>query len=142
MTLPIRRATAADAPACAAILNDWIDATPWMPRIHSHGDVIRHYRDRVLPKATVMVAGTDAVCGFVAADGPLVTALYLAPDARGRGLGAGLLDAVRDGSQRLWTFVANAPARRFYYRLGFAEIARSDGANEEGLPDILLERGP
>lgn len=139
----IRPATAADAEACAGILNDWIDATSWMPRIHPRDDVVRHYRETVLRGRRVMLAGTDGACdGFVAADGETVTALYLAPAARGRGLGPALLDAVRDGPQRLWTFAANADARRFYAREGFVETRRTTGNNEEGLPDILLERGP
>ena len=39
----------------------------------------------------------------------------------------------------LWTFVANAPARRFYAREGFVEVRRTGGENEEGLPDVLLK---
>jgi hypothetical protein len=38
----------------------------------------------------------------------------------------------------LWTFVANAGARRFYAREGFVEARRTEGENEEGLPDVLL----
>ena len=33
--------------------------------------------------------------------------------------------------------VANTDARRFYEREGFVEAKRSDGDNEEKLPDIL-----
>ena len=140
--MTLRPATPADAPACAAILNAWIDATPWMPRIHPPEDVVRHYREDVLPRRRVVLdAGPNgAVAGFVAADGPLVTALYLAAPARGRGLGPRLLAAVRDGVQRLWTFQANDGARRFYAREGFREVVRTEGDNEEGLPDLLLER--
>ena len=132
----LRPGTPADAPACAAILNAWIDATPWMPRIHPPEAVAAYYRDVVLPTRRCVVAPG----GFVAADGAMVTALYLSPEARGRGLGAALLAMVRDGAQRLWTFEANAPARRFYARQGFVELRRTPGDNEEGLPDILLER--
>ena len=131
-----RPATPGDAAACAAILNAWIDATPWMPRIHAPEAVARHYRERAIPEQRVLIAEG----GFVAADGATVTALYVAADARSRGLGPRLLDAVKDGAQRLWTFEANMGARRFYAREGFVEIARSDGDNEEGLPDLLLER--
>ena len=140
----IRPATPGDAPACAAILNAWIDATPWMPRVHPPDDVERHYRESVLPQQRVFVAERDGrIDGFVAVapNGEMVSALYLAPEARGRGLGPALLDAVRDGPQRLWTFQANEGARRFYLREGFREIRRTEGDNEEGLPDILLERG-
>ncbi|WP_299812931.1 GNAT family N-acetyltransferase [uncultured Jannaschia sp.] len=140
----IRPARSEDAPACAAIRNDWIDATPWMPRVHPPDDVARHYRESVLPEQRVFVAEHDSrIEGFVAvaADGETVSALYLAPEARGRGIGPTLLEAVREGAQRLWTFQANAGAQRFYRREGFREIRRTEGDNEEGLPDILFERG-
>jgi putative acetyltransferase len=39
----------------------------------------------------------------------------------------------------LWTFQANEGARRFYAREGFAEVRMTEGDNEEGLPDVLLE---
>jgi len=58
-------------------------------------------------------------------------AIYLDPDARGRGLGRPLLDAALAALARagfttvvLWVLTANAPARRFYERAGF----RPDGA--------------
>ncbi len=133
-----------DARACAAVLNDWIDATPWMPRVHPPDDVARHYRESVLPQQRVFVAERDGrIDGFVAvaADGETVSALYLAPEACGRGLGPALLNAVRGGPQRLWTFRTNEGARRFYAREGFREVRQTEGDNEEGLPDILFERG-
>ena len=34
----IRIATADDAPACAAILQTWLDATPWMPKLHDYAE--------------------------------------------------------------------------------------------------------
>ena len=41
---------------------------------------------------------------------------------------------------RLYTFQANAGARRFYERHGFVPIAFTDGrANEEHCPDVLYE---
>ncbi|TFL16952.1 GNAT family N-acetyltransferase [Jannaschia formosa] len=110
-----------------------------MPRVHSRAAVTAHYRDRVLPTCRVWVSD-DPVTGFLALDEAegCVTALYLAPEARGRGHGAALLrQAKRDrAALHLWTFEANDRARRFYEVNGFAEEARSDGDNEEGLPDI------
>ena len=138
----IRPATPEDAEACAAIFDDWVDATPWMPRVHPREAVLRHFCETVLPLCRVRTAWTDGCCdGFVAAEDADVLGLYLAPEARGRGLGAALLASVRDGGrQRLRTFAANEGARRFYAREGFVEVGRTGGDNEEGLPDILLER--
>jgi hypothetical protein len=42
----------------------------------------------------------------------------------------------------LWTFQANLGARRFYERHGCRQVRRTDGDNEENLPDILYEYRP
>ncbi|MFQ6554019.1 N-acetyltransferase family protein [Aestuariibius insulae] len=139
----IRPGRLSDAAACAAILNEWIDQTKWMPRVHSHRDVEHHYRSAVLAARSVFVSEQDGtVTGFIARDGSdMITALYLAPDARGQGAGTRLLNAAKEGRKQLnlWTFVINRDARRFYMREGFAEMRRTIGENEEGLPDILYE---
>ncbi|MEM7237705.1 MAG: GNAT family N-acetyltransferase [Pseudomonadota bacterium] len=139
----IRRGVLEDAAACAGILNDWIDATEWMPRCHSHADVVGHYRSHVLPEQQVWVAEVSGrVVAFLAlAEDRTVTALYVAAASRGAGLGTALLDAAgRACPLRLWTFAVNHGARLFYLRRGFHEARRTDGENEEGLPDILFER--
>ena len=137
----IRSANTADAPVCAAILNAWIDETPWMPRMHSHEDVERHYREFVLQKRKVTVVEDCAPAGYLALDTKegFITSFFLKAEARGRGVGKQLLDDAKGEADKLqlWTFVANEGARRFYEREGFAEAYRSDGDNEERLPDIL-----
>lgn len=143
----LRPAIPDDAPVCTAILNEWIDGADWMPRIHETMDIERHYREVVLVERIAILAETDRPCGFMAIDRDegLVTALYLASDARGRGVGATLLNeakALLPESVSLWTFVANTGARRFYAREGFREVRRTDGDNEEGLPDVLLRWRP
>ena len=134
-----RRAVPGDAGRCAAILNDWIDARDWMPRVHSHAEVEAFYRDFVFARREVWVIG-EPVAGFMALDreADVVTALYVATP--GRGLGRTLLEQAKAGREalELWTFVANEGARRFYAREGFAEIRQTPGDNEEGLPDVLL----
>lgn len=134
-----RRAKAEDARVCAAILNDFIDERDWMPRVHAHQEVVDFYQDFVLASRQVWVIG-DPVEGFMAldAENDIVTALYVATP--GKGLGRILLDHAKAGRDRLdlWTFVANSGARRFYAREGFVEVRRTDGENEENLPDILL----
>jgi GNAT superfamily N-acetyltransferase len=137
--IAIRHAGPPDVPACAAIKNAWIDEAEWMPRVHPAGDMERHYRS-VFPDREVFVAGDGGVEGFLVLDGAEVTALFVARAARGRGVGAALLGRAKAGRDRLalWTFVANEGARRFYAREGFREVRRTEGENEEGLPDVLL----
>ena len=68
----------------------------------------------------------------------MVTALYVAQPGQGRG--KALLDHAKDQETglTLWTFIANQRARRFYAREGFSEVGRTEGDNEEGLPDMRL----
>jgi GNAT superfamily N-acetyltransferase len=140
----VRRGGAGELAACAAIENAWIDATEWMVRVHPADDMLRHYREGLLPTCALLVAGPgpDGFV-FVGSDGE-IPAFYVAEGARGRGLGRALMDgakALRPGGLTLWTFEANTGARRFYAREGFREVGRTPGANEEGLPDVLLAWG-
>ncbi len=143
MTGLIRTGRLSDAAACAAILNDWIDQTKWMPRVHSRRDVEHHYRTAVLAARSVFVAEEEGVViGFIARDAAdLITALYVDAAARGQGTGTRLLNAAKENRPQLalWTFVINRDARRLYMREGFTETRRTIGENEEGLPDILYE---
>nr|WP_319387559.1 GNAT family N-acetyltransferase [uncultured Roseibium sp.] len=133
---------------CGEILNDWIDETPWMPRIHSHEDVIRYHAGFVFENRDVLVAENDGndVQGFAATSSDaIVTGFYLAPEARQKGLGLQLLNNIKQAypsGLSLWTFVANTGARKFYEREGFTEERRTDGDNEENLPDILYRWQP
>ena len=140
----IRSARTQDMVRCAAILNEWIDETEWMPRIHSHEDVARHYRTEVIAarKVFVVEAGNQIAGMMAIASDHLVSALYVDRKFRGQGVGRLLLDRAKRecGSDvRLWTFQQNVAAQKFYAKQGFVEINRTDGDNEEGLPDLLLE---
>ena len=143
LAVEIRTGVEADAPACAAIFDAWLDATDWMPRVHPPEDVARHCREHVFATCRVLVAGRDgAAAGFLAVDGEgFVAALFVAAGARGRGVGAALVDAakaLRPEGLTLWTFAVNSGARRFYARHGFVEAGGTAGDNEEGLPEVRL----
>jgi GNAT superfamily N-acetyltransferase len=142
----LRTAGQEDAAACAAIFNAGVDATEWKPRVHDADDVVRHYHEHVFAHCAVTVAERGGeVVGFLALADRHVDALYLAEGARGQGVGAALVRAAKaasPGGVTLWTFVANEGARRFYAREGFVEVRRTEGENEEGLPDVLLAWRP
>ncbi len=138
----VRPAVQADMVPCADILNAWIDATEWMPRVHTAVGVRGYYREVMFTEREMFVTGEQGVTGFLALQGPdMVGALYVAEGARGQGAGTSLLDCakvLRPRGLKLWTFVENTPARAFYQKNGFVEAGRTDGDNEEGLADILF----
>lgn len=139
----LRQALSSDIVACADIHNGWIDDTPWLPRVHPRSDMERHYREDVFGREEILVADVAGnVAGFMAlSSDDFVSSLYVRPSARGRGIGGRLIEAAKDrrpNGLSLWTFEANVAARRFYERNGFFERRRTEGDNEERLPDVLL----
>ena len=136
----IRPAQPTDAAAMAVVLSDWIDATPWMPRLHSRDEDFG-FCQKLLTRAEVWVADTVRGFGFLARVDRSIDALYLAPAIRRAGWGRALLDAVRAdrASLSLWTFQANKPAIAFYQANGFHISEVTNGAgNAENLPDCLM----
>lgn len=149
--MPIRPAEPGDAGAITAVfLASRAAAMPWLPRLHSDEETRRWIADIVLAQCQVWVAeqaATGALLGFAALDGDWLEHLYLRPDARGRGIGALLLDEVLrhhpDGPLSLHVFQRNTAARAFYERHGFHPVPGSAGtANEEGEPDLTYRRAP
>ncbi len=141
MTL-LRVARDMDAGAVGAILSEFIDTTPWMPRIHTRAQDLAHAA-RMIGFGWVSLADHQGdVLGFMARNGEEIDALYVTQKARGQGVGTALLQHAQAMSPRLelWTFQENTGAQRFYERHGFTETRRTDGTdNDEGLPDILYE---
>lgn len=135
----LRAATDQDVAPIARIMGDWCADTPYIPPLHTR-DEDRTFIAGVIAKQDVMVAELDThVQGFIARDGDEIGQLYLAPEARGRGIGAALLEQMKTRADRLslWCFQANTGARRFYERNGFVAERFTDGeGNEERLPDI------
>lgn len=139
--MTLRPATPDDAPAIAAILVGWVQETPWMPKLHTPEED-RWFAGHLIATQEVTVLVLPEVAGFLARAGEDISALYLSAGARGQGHGSRLLAAAMAGRERLglWTFQANAGARRFYARAGFREVAMTDGAgNDERLPDVQMQ---
>ena len=138
----IRAGQTGDQAAMGRILSDWIDATPWMPRLHSREEDMAFCQGLLEATEVWVLILHDRAEGFLSLRGQEIAALYLAPEARGQGHGKALLEAAKRTAERLslWTFQANAAAVRFYLREGFEVALRTDGAgNDEKLPDLRLE---
>ena len=141
----LRPATPADLPVCAAIINDYIDTTQWLPRTIDHAAVEALFVPSLLEARTLFVAEENGeILGYLSMnpeDG-FVPALYLRPAARGKGVGKMLLDAAKaahpDGLE-LTVFERNTDALRFYEREGFYEDpSRRDDSTDEGIPTLWM----
>jgi GNAT superfamily N-acetyltransferase len=139
----LRPARPEDAAGCARLLQDWLDATPWMPDLHDLDATRRWMAGHLFPATAVTLAVRQGrLAGYLALrpDGEIAS-LTVAAGARSRGVGACLLASAKAGAPgglSARTFQANAGARRFYARHGFVETRWTDGTdNEEGLPDVL-----
>ncbi len=138
----LRPARSTDAGSVGAILSEFIDTTPWMPRMHSRAEDIA-FAGTMIDRGWVTVAEDgDAVAGFAAREDSELHALYIAAPAQRCGIGSALLRAAQEQVDRLslWTFQVNAAAQAFYAAHGFEPREQTNGAdNDEGLPDIRFE---
>ena len=149
MTLRLRDAEALDAGAAGAILGACFREYPWMPVLYSGAEEIAHVGNMIEMGWVRVATGTEdrGLRGFIAREAGYIHALYVARGARGHGVGRALMAEAMAACDRLElrTFEANLGARRFYRQLGFVEVERGDGRdNDEGLADVGLvwERRP
>lgn len=139
----IRRAGSADIDRISAI-EDQSFTDPWSRRAFQNllGDRRVHF--------AVAVAGADVVgyvvAWFVADEGEIAN-VAVAPEARGRGIGAALVDSVIDiartrGATTLYLEVrdSNARARRLYASRGFVEVGRRSRYYRRPVEDALVLR--
>ena len=139
----VRRAITSDAEALADLyLRALKAARAYIPTVHTDDEVRWFIVERVIPRMETWVAADSdgELVGMLALDGALVEQLYVEPTLTRRGIGAELLELAkreRPAGLRLWTFEANLGARRFYERHDFSVRDRTDGDNEQGVPDVL-----
>nr|WP_246742356.1 GNAT family N-acetyltransferase [Microvirga splendida] len=112
---------------------------PYLPEIHSPEQDLAFFQGHVFPSSTIWLAEDESrLIGFAVLKQDWLDHLYVDPAWHGRGAGLALLTAVREKAEELnlWTFQANAQARRFYERHGFRLVELTDGSgNEECTPD-------
>ena len=145
--LVIRDAVATDAPAIAAIWNPIIrdTAITFWPHERRPEEIARIVADRQAAGWSFLVAEAEAgLLGFASffqfRGGPgyarcMELTIYLAPEARGRGLGTILLTALEDRARAFGAGIilgavtgSNAGSIAFHRRMGYAEMGRIPGA--------------
>lgn len=115
---------------------------PFLPDLHTPQEDLVYFSEILFAKAQFWLAEdeTGAPLGYIAFRPDFIEHLFVRPESQGQGVGARLLEKAMQGARelRLWTFQANARARRFYERRGFVAMTLTDGAdNEEKMPDVL-----
>lgn len=140
--LRVRAARSTDAGKAAAIMSEFVDETPWMPRIHTRAEDIDFIGSMIVRDWVTIALQDEQLVGFMAREDQDIQALYIARDAWRQGAGTALLRHAQNVSDKLslWTFQANEGALAFYAAHGFREAERTDGSgNDEHLPDIRFE---
>ncbi len=147
--LRLAPARAQDAQAVAELLiASRRELMPFAPSPHSDDETRAWVAGQLLPGGGVTLAWRGAQLAGVLAVRVVdqrgwIEQLYVAPSCVGQGIGHRLLAqalAQLPRPLRLFTFQANARARRFYEARGFVALAFGDGRdNEERCPDVLYE---
>lgn len=146
MQLIIRRATLSDAMPAAELYvrarHAGAAAGTIPPPAHDDDDVRSWITHVVIPRLECWLAEREsgALVGILVLEADWIDQLYVDPDLTRLGIGAELIAVAkreRPHGLRLWTFVSNEGARRFYLRHEFKEVERTDGSrNEEGAADM------
>jgi len=137
----IRAATAADAAALADLWNPWIrdTAITFNPVEKSPADIVQMIADRNAAGHAFLLAETEGLLGFatysqfrggVGYATCMEHTVVLSPQARGRGVGRALMQAIEDharnaGAHQMIAGVSgeNEQGRGFHANLGYREIA-------------------
>jgi phosphinothricin acetyltransferase len=138
----IRPATAADAPALAALLNHWIEhtAVTFNPVPRTTDDILAMIATKEADGHAFLVAEEDGKILGQASYGQfrggagyktcMEHSISLAPDTHGKGLGRALMQAIEDharaaGAHQMIAGVSgeNPDGRAFHDRMGYRHIA-------------------
>jgi GNAT superfamily N-acetyltransferase len=110
------------------------------PPAHTDDEFRRWFASVVLPTRDVWVVDhDDRVVALMVLAGGWIDQLYVDPPMLGRGLGSRLVELAQQLNPtglELWSFEANAGARRFYERHGFEAVGATEDDNEERSPAV------
>jgi len=134
MKYNFRIAKPSDATACAQIIRDWGDETPWMVPIDDLAPMAKFWGE-IFENDIAWVAHKDCeIIGFCARSDDNISALFVKKVARCFGVGKALLDLAKENREwiTVWAYEENRAARKFYRREGLVEIRREMEVFEDG----------
>ena len=140
MNVKFIKAIDADAAEISQILEDWAASNREIPLVHNVEERADYGRWLLEHTRVTMIHNSSGVVGFLALEKHIIQGLYIKKDFQGFGFGqAAIIFAQKQFEElRLWVFQSNIGAQKFYQRLGFQIVEKSDGEdNDYKLPDIF-----
>ena len=126
MKFTTRRSSRLDSIACAAIIREWGEQTPWMVPLDELEPMAAWWQDMLETETAWVAENEGRVVGFCVREGDNINGLYVARYAQSFGVGKALLDLAKMDCDRItvWVYEKNSRAWEFYRREGFVEIGR------------------
>ena len=140
MKVQLLKGVASDVAEINQTLEDWADATSWLPTVHSAIERADYGRWLLEHTKVTMLRYDDQCVGFLALEDNIIQSLYIKAAFQRRGFGQAAIYYAQEqfNELRLWVFQANNEAQNFYQNMGFEALEMTDGRdNDYGLPDIF-----
>jgi GNAT superfamily N-acetyltransferase len=141
----IRRGTAEDIEAIAALYERSFGTLTFLPMLHTYEQHVAFFGGLMEKQEVWVYDEAGALKGFTTIS-DMLDHFYVDPPAFGTGVAAALFEHVksrRPDGFTFWVFQQNTRARRFYERYGAVVLELTDGAhNEERTPDARYEWRP
>ena len=140
MNVKFIKAIDEDAAEISQMLEDWAASNREIPLVHNVEERADYGRWLLEHTRVTMIHNSSGVVGFLALEKHIIQALYIKKDFQGFGFGQAAIKFAQKQFKelRLWVFQSNIGAQKFYQRLGFQIVEKSDGEdNDYRLPDIF-----
>ena len=140
MNVKFIKAIDEDAAEISQILEDWAASNHEIPLVHNVEERADYGCWLLEHTSVTMIHNSSGVVGFLALEKHIIQGLYIKKDFQGFGFGQAAIKFAQKQFEelRLWVFQSNIGAQKFYQRLGFQIVEKSDGEdNDYRLPDIF-----
>ena len=140
MNVKFIKAIDEDAAEISQILEDWAASNREIPLVHNVEERADYGCWLLEHTSVTMIHNSSGVVGFLVFEKHIIQGLYIKKDFQGFGFGQAAIKFAQKQFKelRLWVFQSNIGAQKFYQRLGFQIVEKSDGEdNDYRLPDIF-----